>query len=160
MGRDIAKDPKLEPSKVTKISLRKRGLSPTTIDEEMKLKHIYDEVCSGKPINVKHLRAELDDVMFEMEQDAANEKAEVEILKNNDQAVHEKHDIDRLAELEKHMGQGGMTTEDMDYEIMMAVRDIMRDLAKDPKLEPLKVTKVGLKKKGYSDRVIDEELKL
>merc|ERR1711935_255904 len=33
-------DPKLEPSKVTKISLRERGLSPTTIDEEMKLKHI------------------------------------------------------------------------------------------------------------------------
>jgi hypothetical protein len=40
--QDLAKDPTLLPSKVNKRSLRAKGLSPTTIDEEMKLKHIYD----------------------------------------------------------------------------------------------------------------------
>jgi hypothetical protein len=50
--------------------LRAKELSPKTVDEEMKLKHIYDEVALGKPIGVKHLRQELDDVMYEMEQDA------------------------------------------------------------------------------------------
>jgi hypothetical protein len=36
----------------------------------MKLKKIYDEVALGKPVGVKHLKAELDDVMYEMEQEA------------------------------------------------------------------------------------------
>jgi predicted transcriptional regulator len=158
--RDIAKDPELDPATVNKRSLRAKGLSPSTIDEEMKLKHIYDEVAAGKAVDVAHLRAELDDVMFEMEQDAKREKEEAEFLKNTDEIVHEKHDVDRLAELEKHMGQGGMTTEDMDYEIMMEIRDIMRDLAHDPLLEPIKVTKSGLKRKGHGTRTVDELMKL
>merc|ERR1711935_795485 len=158
--RDIAKDPKLDPAKVNKRILRAKGLSPTTIDEEMKLKHIYDEVASGKPVDIRHLRAELDDVMYEMEQDAKHEKAEVEALKNTDPIAHEKHDIDRLKGLEGHLGKTGMTTEDQDYEIMCEIRDVMRDLANDPHLEPVKVTKSGLEKKGYSPRLVDELMKL
>merc|ERR1711935_1004408 len=158
--RDIAKDPKLDPAKVNKRMLRAKGLSPTTIDEEMKLKHIYDEVASGKPVDIRHLRNELDDVMYEMEQDAANEKAEVKALQNPDKIAHEKHDIDRLHKLEDALGGTGLTTEDQDYAIMCEIRDIMRDLANDPKLNPATVTKRGLAKKGLSDRVIDEEMKL
>merc|ERR1711935_1162976 len=158
--RDIAKDPKLDPPAVNKRMLRAKGLSPTTIDEEMKLKHIYDEVCAGKPVDIRHLRAELDDVMFEMEQDAKHEKEEVEFLKNTDDIVHEQHDIDKLKGLEDALGKDGMTTEDQDYEIMMAIRDIMRALAKDPKLEPVKVTKKGLERKNYTPRVVDELMRL
>jgi predicted transcriptional regulator len=158
--RDLAKDPKLEPATVTKMSLRNKGLSPTRIDEEMKLKNIYDEVALGKPVGVTHLRAELDDVMYEMEQDAAKEKAQVELMKNTDVIAHEKADIDKLKGLEDALGKDGMTTEDQDYEIMMAIRDIMRDLAKDPKLEPVKVTKKGLERKKYTPRVVEELLKL
>merc|ERR1711935_899166 len=158
--RDIAKDPKLDPPAVNKRMLRAKNLSPTAIDEEMKLKHIYDEVAAGKPVDIRHLRAELDDVMYEMEQDAKNEKAEVEILKDDDEIVHEQHDIDKLKGLENALGKDGMTTEDQDYEIMMAIRDIMRDLAKDPKLEPVKVTKKGLERKNYTPRVVDELMRL
>jgi predicted amino acid-binding ACT domain protein len=158
--RDLAKDPTLLPSKVTKASLRAKGLSPTTIDEEMKLKHVYDEVCAGKPIDVTHLRSELDDVRFEIEQDAAREKAEIAFLKNTDEIAREKHDIDRLKKLEGALGGTGMTTEDQDYAIMCEIRDIMRDLAKDPKLNPVAVTKKGLERKKYTPRTVDELMKL
>jgi hypothetical protein len=135
--RDLAKDQMLDPPKVTKMGLRKMGLSPTTIDEEMKLKHIYEEIAAGKPVDVAHLRAELDDVMYEMEQEAANEREEVKVLQSSDDIIHEQHDIDRLKKLEDALGGEGMTNEDQDYAIMCTIRDIMRDLAKDSKLEPI-----------------------
>jgi predicted transcriptional regulator len=158
--RDLAKDPTLDPPKVTKMGLMKKGLSPTTIDEEMKLKHIYMEVCEGKPVDIKHLRVELDDVMYEMEQDALNEQKEVALLKSRDDIANEQNDIDRLKKLEGALGGTGLTTEDQDYAIMCEIRDIMRDLAKDPKLEPIKVTKKGLERKKYTPRTVDELMKL
>jgi predicted transcriptional regulator len=158
--RDLAHDPKLDPVTVTKHTLRAKGLTPTRIDEEMKLKNIYDEVALGKPVGVAHLRAELDDVMYEMEQDAAKEREEVAAMKDTDPIHHEEHDIDKLKGLEDALGKDGMTTEDQDYAIMCEIRDIMRDLAKDPKLEPVKVTKKGLERKKYTSRVVDELLKL
>jgi predicted transcriptional regulator len=126
----------------------------------MELKKIYNEVASGKPVDIAHLRAELDDVMYQMEQDAAKEKAEAQIMKNPDVITHEEHDIDKLKGLEDALGEGGLTTEDQDYAIMCEIRDIMRDLAKDPKLEPVKVTKKGLERKGNTPRVVEELLKL
>ena len=158
--RDLAKDPKLDPATVTKRDLRAKGLSPTRIDEEMKLKVIYDEVASGKPVDVKHLRAELDDVMYEMEQDAAKEKAEVAALKDTNRINHEQNDIKKLKNLENALGGEGLTTEDQDYAIMCEIRDIMRDLANDPKLNPVTVTKKGLERKSHTPRVVDELMKL
>ena len=146
--RDLAKDPKLDPTKVNKRMLRTKGLSPTTIDEEMKLKHIYDEVTSGKPIDVRHLRAELDDVLDEMDRDAKAEEAEVKAMQDPDQIHHEQNDIRKLGALEDALGKTGMTTEDQDYAVMMQIRDIMRDLAQDPNLNPETVTKKGLERKG------------
>jgi predicted transcriptional regulator len=158
--RDLAHDPKLDPATVTKRDLRAKGLSPTRIDEEMKLKVIYDEVASGKPVDVKHLRAELDDVMYEMEQDAAKEKAEVAALKDTNRINHEQNDIKKLKNLENALGGEGLTTEDQDYAIMCEIRDIMRDLANDPKLNPVTVTKKGLERKSHTPRVVDELMKL
>jgi predicted transcriptional regulator len=158
--RDLAHDSKLDPVTVTKPILRANGLTPTRIDEEMKLKNIYDEVALGKPVGVAHLRAELDDVMYEMEQDAAKEREEVAAMKDTDPIHHDEHDIDKLKGLEDALGKDGMTTEDQDYAIMCEIRDIMRDLGKDPKLEPVKVTKKGLERKKYTPRVVDELLKL
>ena len=81
-------------------------------------------------------------------------------MKDTDPINHEEHDIEKLKDLEDALGKGGMTTEDQDYAIMCAIRDIMRDLAKDPKLEPVKVTKKGLERKGHTPRVVDELMKL
>ena len=158
--RDLAKDQGLEPESVSKMGLRKKGLSPTTIDEEMKLKKIYMEVAAGKPVDIKQLRLELDDVRWEMEQDALKEQKEVALLKSGDDIAHEQHDIDRLKKLEDALGGQGMTTEDQDYAIMCEIRDIMRDLAKDAKLEPVRVNKKGLERKGYTPRTVDELMKL
>ena len=106
------------------------------------------------------MRAELDDVMYEMEQDAKKEKAEVKAMQDTDKIHHEEHDIEKLKNLEDALGGEGLTTEDQDYAIMCEIRDIMRDLANDPKLNPATVTAKGLARKGLSDRVIDEEMKL
>jgi hypothetical protein len=53
------------------------------------------------------------------------------------------NDADKLRDLERIMGRNGLTTKEMDYEIMAEVKAIMRDLAKDEGLEPLKITKRG-----------------
>ena len=46
--RDLAGNPNLDPDRVNKYMLKKMGLSAKTIDEIMKLKHIYEEVEDGK----------------------------------------------------------------------------------------------------------------
>lgn len=53
------------------------------------------------------------------------------------------NDADKLRDLERIMGRTGVTTKEMDYEIMAEIKAIMRDLAKDEGLEPLKITKRG-----------------
>ncbi len=45
----------------------------------MKLKQIYDEVADGKPVNIAHLRAEMDDVMYELAEDVRVKKSERQI---------------------------------------------------------------------------------
>merc|ERR1711935_772847 len=89
--RDLASDPKLDPPTVTKRSLTAKGLNPRIIDEEMKLKKIYMEVCEGKPVDIAHLRAELDAVLAELEEDAAVEEEEVELLQD---AENKLEDVD------------------------------------------------------------------
>merc|ERR1712203_981025 len=80
MMRDLAKDPKLNPHKTTRTTLRKKNLEPKTIDEIMKLKHIYEECEDGKPVDIKHLRQELDEVINEMDEDVKEEKEQRSIM--------------------------------------------------------------------------------
>jgi hypothetical protein len=81
-------------------------------------------------------------------------------MQDTDKAHHEQNDIDKLHKLEDTLGGQGLTTEDQDYAIMCEIRDIMRDLASDPKLNPVTITKKDLARRGLDDRVIDEEMKL
>ncbi len=84
--RDLASDPKLNPVTITKKDLARRGLDDRVIDKEMKLKKIYDEVADGKPVDIAHLRAEMDDVMEEMEQDISVKKSERAIAEVKEEA--------------------------------------------------------------------------
>ena len=155
--RDLADDPKLDPPTVTKRSLAKAGMGERLIEEEMKLKKIYMEVCDGKPVDVKKLRAELDAVIAEIEEDVAVEQAEEEMLKDAEQELK---DVDMLKDFEKTLGTDGVTTPEQNKELMREITKIMRDLAKDPKLDPPTVTKMSLRKMGLSPTRIDEEMKL
>jgi hypothetical protein len=65
----------------------------------MKLKHIYEEVASGKPVDVKHLREEIDAVISEIERDARIEKSEREIQNIIEDVEHKKEYIDLLKNL-------------------------------------------------------------
>ena len=142
MMRDLAKDPKLDPHTTTRKTLRAKRLDPKTIDEIMKLKHIYEEVEDGKPVDIKHLRQEIDEVIHEMEEDVELKKSQREILESKDEAVHKKHDADLLKGLEKDLPMTGLTTEKQDYAIMYEVTEIMRDLAEDPRLDPDRVSRM------------------
>merc|ERR1712013_582128 len=141
MMRDLAKDPKLDPHKTTRKTLRAKRLDPNTIDEIMKLKHIYEEVEDGKPVDIAHLRKELDEVINEMDQDVEMKKSQREIMESKDEVLHKKHDADMLKSLEDSPPQTGLTTEKQDYAIMYEVVEIMRDLAQDQGLDPERVSK-------------------
>jgi predicted transcriptional regulator len=173
--RDLASDPKLNPVTITKKDLARRGLDDRVIDEEMKLKQIYDEVADGKPVDIAHLRAEIDAVMAEMAEDVKAEESERKFLetrkKHEDEdkkkidslkkdVEHKIDDVNRLKDLENQLGESGATTKAQDEAVKKQITIIMRDLANDTKLEPLSTTKRGLRKAGLSERLIDEEMKL
>merc|ERR1712187_950553 len=63
--QDLAGDPSLDIENTNRSQLKKKGLSTKTIDEIMKLKHINEEVNTGQPVDIKHLRNEIDDVLNE-----------------------------------------------------------------------------------------------
>ena len=126
----------------------------------MKLKHFYEEVEDGKPVDIKHLRQEIDEVIHEMEEDVELKKSQREILESKDEAVHKKHDADLLKGLEKDLPMTGLTTEKQDYAIMYEVTEIMRDLANNHNLDTARVNKYMLKKMGLSAKTIDEIMKL
>merc|ERR1711862_1005382 len=129
MMRDLAKDPKLDPHKTTRKTLRAKKLDPKTIDEIMKLKHIYEEVEDGKPVDIKHLRQELDEVIKEMDEDVVQKKSERQIIESKNEILHKKHDADMIKSLEDSLPKTGLTNEKQDYAIMYEVVEIMRDLA-------------------------------
>merc|ERR1711935_815487 len=125
--RDLAKDPKLEPLKVTKVGLKKKGYSDRVIDEELKLKKIYEEVSAGKPVDIAHLRAEMDAVMAEIEQDIRFKKSEREIAAVKEDVKHKKDDVGKLKDLENALGTSGKTTRAQDELVKKQIAGIMRD---------------------------------
>jgi hypothetical protein len=158
--QDLAHDKNLNPETMNKKDLMRMDLDPKTIDELMKLKHIYIETKDGAPVDAAHIRSELEDVKNEIVADAEHKRAEDDILKTPDSYVHKMHDAEKLKDLEVHLPQAGLTTADQDYEIQRSCRDIMRDLAGDPDLNPEKVTKKDLWEMNLDPTVIDEILKL
>jgi Txe/YoeB family toxin of Txe-Axe toxin-antitoxin module len=140
--RDLANDPALDPPTVTKRSLAAQGMNPRLIDEELKLKKIYMEVCDGKPVDIKKLKAELDAVMEELEEDIILEEKEESMLQDAEQELK---DVDMLKNFEKTLATDGETTPEQNKELMREITQIMRDLAKDPKLDPATVTKRSLR---------------
>ena len=67
-------------------------LDPTTIDEIMRLKHIEDEIKSGKPVDAGVIKKELNEVIDEIKEDADKKveleaaletKAEIPLKKSN-----------------------------------------------------------------------------
>merc|ERR1711935_209674 len=115
------------------------------------------EVCDGKPVDIAHLRAESDAVMAELEADVEIEEEEAELLED---AEHKLKDVDMLKGFEDSLGNAKETTLAQNEELKKEIIQIMRDIAKDPKLEPSKVTKISLRKRGLSPTTTDEEMKL
>jgi len=160
MMRDLADDQNLSPKTITRQTLRLKKLDPQTIDEIMKLKNIYLEVEAGKPVDIKHIREELDEVIHELDEDVEEKKSQREIIQSKDHEEHLIHDSHIIRDLESHLPMTGMTTEKQDYEIKYEVTEIMRDLASDQSLNPEKVSKYSLKKMDLSPKTINEIMKL
>jgi hypothetical protein len=55
----------------------------------MKLKQIYEEVAAGKPVDIKHLRAEIDAVLAEIAEDvgALQNKKKADILDHSPNGI-------------------------------------------------------------------------
>merc|ERR1711988_658869 len=85
-----------------------------------------------------------------MDEDVKLKKSQREIMDSKDEVLHKKHDADMLKSLEDSLPETGLTTEKQDYAIMYEVVEIMRDLAQDESLDPERVTKISLKKRGLS----------
>ena len=58
----IIHDPAIDPTKMTDAQIRASGLSHSQISELLRLKHVSDEVQSGKPIIKANVLAEMKDI--------------------------------------------------------------------------------------------------
>jgi hypothetical protein len=134
--KDLAHDPTINPLTVTEKDLRKKGLSPDEISELLKLKHIYIELESDKPVDPKLLGAELEDVMEDIRKSAEHTKADNEAHKGDDY-TRKMHDADKLRDEVLHID---ITKKDLGVDerahIEKSVRDIMADIAHDAKINP------------------------
>jgi hypothetical protein len=157
---DLAGDSTIDPKNITKQNLQAKGLDPERIAEIMKLKNIWSEVEGGGPVDVAHLREELDEVIGEIEKDAEVARIDEDVRGNGDEYTKMMHDAGKLKGLELVLPSGGVTNADQDYEIQKSVRDIMKDLAGDQELDPENMTKKGLRQKGLDPTTIDELMKL
>jgi hypothetical protein len=158
--KDLAHDPTINPLTVTEKDLRKKGLSPDEISELLKLKHIYIELESDKPVDPKLLGAELEDVMEDIRKSAEHTKADNEAHKGDDY-TRKMHDADKLRDEVLHID---ITKKDLGADqrahIEKSVRDIMAGIGHDANINPETITEKGLKAKGLSRDEINELLKL
>jgi hypothetical protein len=157
---DIADDPKINPLTVTEKELKAKGLSPDEISELLKLKHIYKELDSDKPIDVRLLAAELDDVIDDIRKSAEHTKADKE-AHDADDFTRKMHDADKLVDemIDINLNLPDISLTQREH-IEKSVRDVMADIAHDPTINPLTVTEEGLKARGLSPDEISELLKL
>ena len=158
--QDLAHDKNLDPATITKKELMSMDCDPKTIDEVMKLKGIYNEVKDGAPVDVQHLRGELDEVVLEIEKDAEHKRAEDDIRNTKDEFTGKMLDAEIIKELELHLPARGKTTQDQDYKIGRSCREIMRDLAGDQNLDPAEVKKQELMDMGLDPKTIHEIMQL
>jgi len=110
----------------------------------LKLKHIYEEVKDGKPVDSQHLRAEIEDVMDEIRRSA--EQSRIEDI-DGDEKHHQLYDAEILKEIALHLPEDGKDlTNKQRKDIQKACEDIARDLTFDDLLEINKVTRKDLEK--------------
>jgi len=162
MINDITGNPDLDISTLTKEQLRDMGLSPEEIDEIMKLKEIYDQVNSGKPVDITKIKEELSDVIDLIDNDIKNEKAELNQLTENDDYSRKINEVDSLKNLEdklKNIADSDMSVEDQNYLLGFELEQIMRDLAKDPNLVIASINVVDLRNMGLDENTIEEIMK-
>lgn len=158
--RDLAKDPELDPQTVNKENLREKGLSPSTIDEILLLKDLWDDLAKEKPLDVKDLKANLEKITNLMAVDAADGLENADAMKKDDPLDIQLRDLDKLEALKDGLPEKGPTTDDQSYQVMKTVEDVMRDLAKDPTLDPKTVTPESLMAASIDPKTADEIMKL
>jgi len=93
---DIAHDKNINPTNITEESLGKKGLSDDEIRELLKLKHIYNELDSDKPVNPNLLANEIDDVIHDIRKTAEASRIEKSFQNLSGSDIHKLHDADVL----------------------------------------------------------------
>lgn len=68
--QDLVHDENLDPHNIDYEALKKKGVDEKTLEELHKLEDIYDKVDEGKPVDVDHLKHEMEEVIDEIEHEA------------------------------------------------------------------------------------------
>jgi hypothetical protein len=132
----ITGDFKIDPLTVTVSAMKKLGLTEHEIQEMLKLRHIYDEVEGPGEIDNKKLTDELKEVMDEIRNSAEASRHEKDILEKGDSADHREHDADILRDMVLDMPVDGPLGVDQKIKLEKSIRDIIGDIAHDPKIDP------------------------
>merc|ERR1712160_66783 len=132
--QDLVHDDHLDPHHIDYDALKKRGIDEKTLAELHKLEDIYDEVDAGKPVDVDHLKEEMEEVIDEIEHEA-----------------HKKEDIQHHLEIiEKDLQGDKPLTKDQRNEIKHEIEHIIEDMCSDKNID---ITKLTDKKLEEMDKI-------
>merc|ERR1712194_24889 len=138
--QDLVHDDNLDPHNIDYEALKKKGVDEKTLEELHKLEEIYDEVDEGKPVDVDHLKEEMEEVIEEIEHEA-----------------HKKEDIQHHLEvIEKDLQGDKPLTKDQKDEIKSEIEHIIEDMCSDKNIDITKLTDKKLKEMGLSQKEIDK----
>lgn len=145
IAKDLAKDPSLDLSSVTRDDLRTLGLAPSTIDEIMALQDLFNDASSGVSLPVNDLISKIDDLKDQLTADANDDIRDAEVLKTDDPIEHGLHGVDKLNKLRETLPASGPLDDDQKYAVKVTVEEVVKELAGDPLFDPKSATEDALK---------------
>jgi hypothetical protein len=162
IAKDLAKDPSLDLSSVTKDDLRALGLAPSTIDEVMALQDLFIDASSGVSLPVNDLISKIDDLKDKLTADADQDIKDAEVLKTDDPIEHGLHGVDKLKKLREALPSSGPLDDDQKYAVKVTVEEVIKELAGDPLFDPKSATEDSLRATypNLDDKTVDEILDL
>jgi len=157
---DLAKNDDVEPHSVDIDHLRSAEIEPKIIDIVLRLKNVYEQLDTWKPLEVNDLQPEILEIEKEID-DLAEKKmiAEAE-LQEGDEYNKKMADAKKIDDLLRNLPESGKTDDYQNYEIKKTIKDVIEDLCGRTDIDISKLTRFTLNKMDLTDSEIDEILRL
>ena len=118
------------------------------------------ECKDGKPVDVKELRVQLEEVCDEIESDVEHIKSKRDIMTDSNQISAKSIAIDKILDIENNLPASGKLNDQQAYAVEYQIDELIKDLAHNQNIDPNTVSRRTLRKLGIDEKTIDEIMEL